>query len=108
MGLMGMTTLAFVLLAYWHNVRPHRPRYRQHAEWQPDFLRALAWLGFLLILQLFEGWRGTTSFARPGCGTAFLVITRHCVAAPKPSRAAARGRLACRPAGVEPLRTLAE
>lgn len=83
MGLLGMTTLAFVLLAYAYNVRRIARAYRQHVEWQPDFLSALGTaLGFLLILQLFEGMAGHNLFRASWLWYGgFLVITRHCVAA---------------------------
>jgi hypothetical protein len=83
MGLPGVVTFSFVLLAFWYNVRRIARRYREHPEWGSDFLSHFGQAsGFVLILLLFEGVAGHTLFRFSWLWFgAFLVIARHCVEA---------------------------
>jgi hypothetical protein len=83
MGVLGIATFAFVLLAYWYNVRRIARVYREHPEWKLDFLAYVGQAsGFVLILLLFEGIAGHNLFRFSWLWFgAFLTIARHCVEA---------------------------
>jgi hypothetical protein len=81
MGLLGVATFSFVVLAFAYNVRRIARLYRMHPDWSADFLAHMGRAsGFVLVLLLFQGIAGHNLFRFSWLWFgAFLVIARHCV-----------------------------
>jgi O-antigen ligase len=81
MGTLGIITFGLLLIAVLANLRAMRRAYRQHPEWNKDFLYYLGQgLGTGFFLLLFEGNFGHNLFRYHWLWfAAFLVIARGCV-----------------------------
>jgi O-antigen ligase len=81
MGILGLVTFSAVVLAFWFNVRRITRAYRDHPEWERDFIYHLGWcLGMALFMLLFNGNFGHNLFRYTWIWFgAFAIIARHCV-----------------------------
>ena len=80
-GTLGALAFALILIGFFMNLRRVRRLYREHPEWDRDFLyHVTTAVGFALFLLLFEGNFGHNLFRYSWLWFGgFLIITRHCV-----------------------------
>jgi O-antigen ligase len=81
MGTVGAVAFGLILLGFWANLRAIRRTYRQHPEWDRDFLFHLTRaIGLAVLLMLFEGNFGHNLFRFNWLWYGgFLIIARWCV-----------------------------
>jgi hypothetical protein len=80
-GTLGALAFTGILFGFWVNLRRVRRLYREHPEWNRDFLHHITGaIGMALFLLLFEGNFGHNLFRYSWLWYGgFLIITRHCV-----------------------------
>jgi hypothetical protein len=81
MGVVGAVAFIAVVAAFCVNLRAIRREYREHPQWNRDFLYYLTGaVGFALFLLLFEGNFGHNLFRYSWLWYGgFLIVARHCV-----------------------------
>lgn len=81
MGTLGLVTFSGVLIAFWTNIRRIAAAYRDHPDWEKDFVYHLAMaLGKGVLLMLIGGWAGHNLFRYSWLWYGgFLILARRCV-----------------------------
>jgi O-antigen ligase len=81
LGTIGVVAFAFMIAAFWLNIRWVRKTYEQHPEWGHDFLYHVSnAVGMAVILMLFLGNFGHNLYRYMWLWYgAFLIIARYCI-----------------------------